>query len=78
MIAVDIAGWYKYLPSMPRRVIVSLSLPSAEIRRGAKRTYVKKRVLLEPATASPKRVLIQAAVEKVVAEGKSRKAPKER
>jgi hypothetical protein len=42
--------------------------PSAKLRS------MKKRVLLEPAVRSPKRALIQAAVEKVVAEEKRREA----
>ena len=42
--------------------------PSAKLRP------MKKRVLLEPAVRSPKRALIRAAVEKVVAEEKRREA----
>jgi hypothetical protein len=41
-------------------------------RAGAKMPSMKKRVLLAPATVSPKRALIRAAVEKVAADRASR------
>jgi hypothetical protein len=69
---IDIFGGNQYLHPMSKRALVSSSSPLTPAEPGVKLHPMGKRVLLEPATVSPKRALIQAAVEKVVAERKRR------
>jgi hypothetical protein len=71
---IDIFGRNQYRDPMPKRALVSSSSPLTHAEPGAKLPPMRKRVLLEPATVSPKRALIQAAVEEVVAERKRREA----
>ena len=71
---IDIFGRNQYFDPMSKRALVSSSPLLTPATPGAKLRPMRKRVLLEPATVSPKRALIQAAVEQVVAERKRREA----
>lgn len=72
--AVDIAEHDKYPLSMTRLAMALPPRPLTAANPGGKLRAMKRRVLLEPAVASPKRAQIQAAVEKVVADRKRREA----
>ena len=55
---------------MSKRALGPFPPPLTAAGSGAKLAVMKKRVLLAPATVSPKRALIRAAVEKVAADRK--------